>query len=239
MSAARSVREFPEMRLRFSVSEEGRKLVSPYQSVEIVAIVGRTGKPYDVLCYRDKPNVSVVVWGIDAQGAVRIGIHRQSRALPDNPEQPSSSEPVDFICLPGGYLERSPETNEVTESLIDGAVREAYEELGLSAVGIAVKKVELPSCPSHNLDPALYATWSNIVFIEVELSGLPAKFGGEGLDEDEWIEGMEFMPFKKLLENIRLGKDEHGAFCRAAETNSALLVFIAHHQELLKELLGA
>ena len=228
MSTTKKVTDFPEMEKRFVISEGGYKLTSPRVGVEVVAVIGRTGRPYDALQYVDQPNVNVLVWGTDYDGKIRIGIHRQARSQPDNPENPESFEPVFFTGLAGGYFDKN-------ESVIEAATREANEELGLVGAGISIITVELPSHPYHNMDSALYKTWTQIAFVEVDLTKLPENLKGN-LDEDEIIDRIEFVSLKDIFLMIRDGKDRYGAFLRSADTNSAILIFLAHHPQFLSQL---
>lgn len=141
---------------------------SPFGSVESAIVIGPEGEPvFDRPVYREAPNINAVVWGKGKSGEVRLAVINQPRPHSDDPENSGEHETVVFGQIVMGFLERIIGKDMITryESIESGSAREASEEAGASVV----IKIENPEYPYLNPAPSFVATWSNLVFIEVNL----------------------------------------------------------------------
>lgn len=204
--------------------------VSEFGLVSSAVVVDANGDPlFDRPVYREAPNVNIVAWGRDASGTVKVGVIRQPRPHADDPEKPGDGHPpMVFGQIPMGFLEKIIGKDMIAryESVERGAAREVAEETGAGVV----RSIERPATPWHNPNPAFVATWSDLLFVEVDLEKVEALKA----DRSEPIFSAEYVPIPELLRRIRDGKDEQGAVYRMCTANSAWMVFFACHPELLK-----
>lgn len=201
---------------------------SPFGSVSEAVVLGGDEKPsFTRPIYREAPNVNTVVWGRDKSGIVKIAVIRQPRPHADDPKNRHNDghEPVVFGQVVMGFLERliGKDLVERYESTSVGASREASEEAGAQVV----LNIEYPNCPYHNPNPTFVATWSDLVFVEVDLEAITAlKF-----DRNEPIFSAEYITAKELRERVAEGRDEQGALYRMCTANSVWFIFFCTHPE--------
>lgn len=203
------------------------KAESPFGSVHSAVVVQKGASSFDRPAYREAPNVNVVAWGRDADGTVKIARIRQPRPHSDDPEQPGNEhDPMVFGSIVMGFLERiiGKDALERFEKPEDGAKRECAEESGATAV----KSVERPEYPWHNPNPTFVETWSDLIFVEVDLERV------EQLKKDrlEPIYSAKYIPVAELRRCVAKGKDEDGTVYRMCTANSAWFVFFCCHPEL-------
>ncbi len=195
---------------------------SRHGSVETAVVLDANGVPvFDRPLYREAPNVNLVVYGKTPEGEVRIAIIRQPRPHADDPEQPevNGHDPVVFGQVPMGFAKKI-----LGESIEETATREASEESG---AGI-VKNITRPRYPWHNPNPTFVATWSDILFVEVDL----AKIEQIKSTRNEPIYSAEFISPDELIKRVAEGKDNVGAVYRMCTANSVLFIFFCTFPEL-------
>lgn len=178
--------------------------------------------------YREAPNVNCVVWGRVTNGEARFALIRQPRPHADNPENPSSNQPVVFGQIVMGFLEKliGKDLVEQYESVASGSVRETAEESGARVV----LNIERPPYPWHNPNPTFVATWSDLVFVEVDLKAIETIKH----DRNEPIFSAEYITAGELRRRIVEGKDEAGAVYRMCTANSAWFIFFCVYPELFR-----
>lgn len=203
------------------------RVESRFGSVESAVVIGPDGKlAFDRPLYREAANVNIVAYGLDANGKIRIAIIRQPRPHADDPEQPGNEHPpVVFGQIPAGFLERviGKDSVERLETVEVGATRETSEETGATAV----VRITRPAYPFVFPAPTFCATWSDLLFVEVDLERIEALKP----DRTEPIFSAEYLLVPELLRRIREGKDETGAVYRAGVYLGDLMVFFATHPE--------
>jgi hypothetical protein len=208
---------------------EDWECISPFGSVRGAVVPDGEGKPlFDRPIYYEAPNVNIVAWGKDKDGVVKIAVIRQPRPHADDPRQPgvNGHPPVVFGQIPMGFKERICGKDMVDryEATADAAKRETAEETGASVI----LNITVPETPWHNPNPTFVATWSDLLFVEVDLAMVEEL----KKDRNEPIFSAEYVLVAELLRRIREGKDEEGALYRGATSNSAWMVFFATHPEL-------
>lgn len=201
---------------------------SPFGSVESAVAMNDRGEPaFDRPLYRETPNVNVVAWGLDENGKARFAVLRQERPHADDPERPGEAHAaMIFGQIVMGFLQRifGKDLIERYEDAAQGAAREAEEEAGIRVV----LNIEKPKYPWHNPNPTFVATWSELVFVEVNLKAVErAKH-----DRHEPIFSAEFITAKELRERVAHGQDECSAVYRMCTANSAWFIFFCTHPEL-------
>jgi ADP-ribose pyrophosphatase YjhB (NUDIX family) len=194
---------------------------SPFGSVETAVVLDSKGSPvFDRPAYREAPNVNLVVYGKTPTGEVRIAIIRQPRPHADDPEQPGvdGHDPVVFGQVPMGFAEKI-----LGESIEETAKREAAEETGAGVV----LSVTRPQYPWHNPNPTFVATWSDLLFVEVDL----ARVEKLRSSRNEPIYSAEFISTTEPIGRVAAGRDEQGAVYRMCTANSVLFIFFATFPE--------
>jgi hypothetical protein len=197
------------------------KVTSPYGSVESVVVCDENGFPvFDRPVYREAPNVNLVVYGKTQAGEIRIAIIRQPRPHADYPLQPNvdGHDPVVFGQVPMGFAEKI-----LGENPEETARREASEETG---VGIVIS-ITKPNVPWHNPNPTFVATWSDLLFVEVDIN----RIGRLRSTRNEPIYSAEFISPAELIKRVANGFDEDGAVYRMCTANSILFIFFATFPE--------
>jgi 8-oxo-dGTP pyrophosphatase MutT (NUDIX family) len=174
----------------------------------------QTGEPmYDRPLISERPSVMAVVWGIDVQDGLQFGLIRQQRPPADDPNiEGDDHPPVTFAQVPMGYLDG--DTPKV------GALREMQEELG-SGVVVRTELFKI------NLEPNAYASWHNVVLVEVDLTTIQEAKAAS----DEFISSVVFMPAKDVLANIAKGRDDIGAYYRGGSTLAPFMIFFSKYPE--------
>ncbi len=214
-------------RWKLSVTDQDWKAESPFGSVESAIVVDKKGDPvFDRPIYREAPNVNCVVWGRDKEDVIRLAVIRQPRPHSDDPENSGNNHtPVMFGQIVMGFLERIIGKDFVTkyESVEKGASRETFEESGASVV----LGIERPNYPWHNPNPTFVATWSDLLFVEVDLE----KIQDLQEDRNEPIFSAEYITAQELRQRVVEGKDEKGAVYRMCTANSAWFIFFCCHPE--------
>lgn len=196
------------------------KAESPFGSIETAVVLKPDGSPaFDRPVSREAPNVNIIAWGRDNRGEVKIGIIRQPRPHADDPvsRQKAGHAPVLFGQIPMGFIDRG-------EGLERAAARETEEETGASAV----LRVRRPKQPFHNPNPTHIASWSDLLFVEVDLD----KIAAIRANSDEVILSVDYISIKELLSRVANGLDEAGAYYRMCTANSALFIFFCTYPEL-------
>lgn len=197
--------------------------VSPFGSVRSAVVTDEAGKPiFDRPRYEERPNVNVVAWGRDKKtGQVRVALISQPRPHADDPTNPENSEQLIFAQIPMGFKEGlfGKDQVEEYESSKDAAIRETGEETGAGVI----KDILQPEFPYHNPNPTFIGTWSDLVFVEVDLEKIEKlKF-----DRNEPIFKAEYVPLKEVWKEIRSGKTDRG-ITRMCTSNSALLIYLSY-----------
>lgn len=203
-------------------SVEGEwEIRSQFGSVETAVVLDDKGAPiFDRPLYREAANVNLIVWGKDTDGSVKLAVIRQPRPHADNPELPGDEhDPVVFGQVPMGFVEKI-----LGENPEAAAVRESAEETGARVV----VSVTRPKYPHHNPNPTFVATWSDLLFVEVDL----AQVDRLRSTRDEPIFSAEFISAGELIKRIAKGVDKQGAVYRMCTANSIILVFFATFPEL-------
>ena len=111
------------------------------------------------------------------------------------------------------------------ESSKDAAERETAEETGATVI----KDISQPEFPYHNPNPTFVGTWSDLVFVEVDLE----KVEELKADRNELIFKAEYVPLKEVWKEIRAGKTDRG-ITRMCTSNSALLIYLSYLGKLNK-----
>lgn len=202
------------------------KAQSRFGSVESAVVLNPDGTPnFDRPLYREAANVNVVAWGRTAAGEVHLATISQPRPHADDPEQPgvNGHKPIVFGQIAMGFADKI--FGEQVEKAEDAATREVGEEVGARVV----KSVERPAYPRHNPNPTFVATWSDLLFVEVDLDQIEALRP----NKNEPIFKAEFITVPELLRRIKEGRDADGAVYRMCTANSAWMIFFACHPELL------
>ena len=110
------------------------------------------------------------------------------------------------------------------ESIEKAALREKNEEAGASRV----IKVERLPFPYFNVEPNTFASWHEIVFVEIDLSTVDPSHSSA----EEFISGTEYMTVPELLKNIAAGQGEDGSYYRGSGTTlGPLMIFFSCHPE--------
>ncbi len=203
------------------------KASSPFGSVESAVVVDDAGEPlFDRPIYREAPNVNCVVWGRDKDGVAKFAVIRQPRPHADDPENPDSKRAVVFGQIVMGFLEKLVGKDMINryESVANGAAREAGEEAG----AMVIKNIERPAYPWHNPNPTFVATWSELVFVEVDLEAIEAIKP----DRHEPIFSAEYVTAAELRQRIAEGRDSKDAVYRMCTANSSWFIFFCCHPEL-------
>ncbi len=204
---------------------------SPFGSVSEAVVLGGDGKPsFTRPIYREAPNVNVIAWGYDKYGSAQLAVIRQPRPHADDPENRDTAghSPVVFGQIVMGFLEKlvGKDLIERYESIKAGAVRETGEESGASVV----LNIEYPACAYHNPNPTFVATWSDLVFLQVDLDAVEALKP----DRNEPIFSAEYVGAQELRRRVAAGRDEQGALYRMCTANSAWFIFFCTHPELFE-----
>lgn len=203
--------------------------VSPFGSVRSAVVVNDEGLPqYDRPRYEEAPNVNIVAWGRDPiKREIRVALISQPRPHADHPFDPENKEDLTFAQIPMGFKERLLGRDQIEgyESSKDAATREVQEETGATVI----RDIFEPEFPAHNPNPTFVGTWSDLVFVEVDLE----KVEEMKAQRDELIFKAEYIPLKQLWREIRAGKSDRG-ITRMCTSNSALLIYLSYLGELNK-----
>jgi len=203
--------------------------VSPFGSVRSAVVTDEEGKPvYDRPRYEEAPNVNIIAWGRDKNTReIKVALITQPRPHADDPENPKNSKTLIFAQIPMGFKDRilGKDHLEAFESSKEAAARETAEETGASVI----KDISQPEFPYHNPNPTFVGTWSDLVFVEVDLERIEAL----KKDRNEPIFAAEYIPLKQLWKELRAGKTERG-ITRMCTSNSALLIFLTYLGTLVK-----
>jgi len=205
------------------------EVTSPFGSVKTAVVLHPDGTPnFDRAIVYEAPATNVVAWGWKRRWFRRpeacIAVIRQPRPHADDPlhQGKDGHLPVVFGQLPMGFREKL--LGGTFESPEDGAVREVGEETGATAI----IRVEKPGCPWHNPNPTFVGSWTDILFVEVDLDKVEALKS----TRDEPIYSAEYIPVRELLRCLKDGRDGKGAVYRMCTANSLWLIFFATHPEL-------
>ncbi|MBU2214277.1 hypothetical protein KJ996_06630, partial [Patescibacteria group bacterium] len=211
-------------------ADVGWECISPFGSVRSVVVVDDDGQPvFDRPEYREAPNVNVVAYGIENDGTVKMAVITQPRPHADDPrlEPGEPCDPVVFGQIVMGFNTRKLFGDDVVdqfETPEEAACRETGEESGAQVI----LGIERPSCPWHNPNPTFVATWSDLLFVQVDLKALDAIKSERG----EPIYQAEFIDVPTLLKRIVAGIGPNGEYYRMCTANSAWFVFFCYHPEL-------
>lgn len=230
MTATKLLRDCPEHLPGWKLIVDGKEVKfrdweirSPFGSVETAVVVDQNGAPvFDRPIYREAPNVNLVVWGKTKEGEVKLAIIRQPRPHADNPEMADvkfGHSSVIFGQIPMGFLEKI-----LGERVEDAAEREANEEAG----ACTVVSITRPKYPWHNPNPTFVGTWSDLLFVEVDLERVEAIKS----TRNEPIYSAEYVTPKELIRRVREGMDEVGAVYRMCTANSILFIFFCTYPHL-------
>lgn len=204
--------------------------VSPFGSVRNAVVMDGDGQPvFDRPEYRESPNVNVVVWGRDADSTIKLAVISQPRPHADDPtlKPGTPCDPVVFGQIVMGFNTHKifgDDTMAQFESAAEAATRETAEESGAQII----LNIEVPPTPYHNPNPTFVATWSDLLFVEVDLAALEAIKS----DRNEPIYNAEFIDVPTLLKRIAEGVGPKGEYYRMCTANSAWMIFFATHLEL-------
>ena len=217
---------------KLNVSSDGNhwECASPhFGKVEYAVVTDKDGNPvFDRPRYHEAPNVNCVVWGKGIDGKARFAVIRQPRPHAYDPENPGNDNHPDVVFgqIVMGFLEKiiGKDLLPKYESIASGAAREAAEEAGVSVV----LNLERPAYPWQNPNPTFVATWSDLVFVEVDLGRIEALKA----DRNEPIFSAEYITAEELRQRVAAGKDEAGAVYRMCTANSAWFIFFCIHPEL-------
>ncbi|MGB3921900.1 MAG: NUDIX domain-containing protein [Minisyncoccia bacterium] len=232
MTATKRLGECPNHRPGWKLLVEGKELPasewelrSNFGAVESAVVCDDNGSPvFDRPLYREAPNVNIVVWGKTRNGETRLAIIRQPRPHADDPERPDlprGHAPVVFGQIPMGFLEKL-----LGEKIESAATREAREEAGASTV-ISITK---PKYPWQNPNPTFVGTWSDLLFVEVDLERIEAIKS----TRNEPIYSAEYVTPSEIIRRVREGRDENGAVYRMCTANSILFIFFCTFPELFR-----
>ncbi len=196
--------------------------ISRFGSVRSAVVANPDGSPaFDRPRYDEAPNINVIAWGKDKKGEIRIGIISQARPHADNVFDTKDTKPMVFEQVPMGFLDKVVGRDQIErlEHAGEGAVREAGEETGV----FSVKDISYPEYPNNYPNPTFVGTTSNVVFVEVDLD----QIDKHKIDRSEQIFSAEYIPLRKLLEDIEKGKTERG-YARMSISNSVILMFLSN-----------
>jgi len=203
--------------------------VSPFGAVRSAVVTDEAGKPvFDRPRYEEAPNVNIVAWGRDRKTRqIKVALISQPRPHADDPTNPANTEPLVFAQIPMGLKEKllGKDQLEAYESSKQAAARETGEETGATAI----KDISQPEFPYHNPNPTFVGTWSDLVFVEVDLD----KVEELKASRNEPIFKAEYVPLKQVWKEIRAGKSDRG-ITRMCTSNSALLVYLSYLGTLVK-----
>jgi hypothetical protein len=205
------------------------EVVSPFGSVRSAVVTDEAGKPvFDRPRYEEAPNVNIVAWGRDKNTAqIRVALISQPRPHADDPTNSENTETLIFAQIPMGFKKRilGEDQLEAYETSKQAGVRETAEETGASVI----KDISQPEFPYHNPNPTFVGTWSDLVFVEVDLERIEAL----KQDRNEPIFKAEYIPLKQIWKELRAGKTDRG-ITRMCTSNSALLIFFTYLGTLVK-----
>lgn len=234
MTATRKLSEVPgytpgwKLTVNGMVVEGEWQITSPFGSVDTAVVLHDDGRPnFDRPAYREAPNVNLVVWGRGKDGIARFAVIRQPRPHADDPEQPGNEhKPVVFGQITMGFMEKviGKDLIPKLEHVEHAAAREASEEAGVKVV----LNIERPPYPWQNPSLSFVATWSDLVFVEVNLE----KIEELKPDRNEPIFSAEYVTAEELRRRIAMGKDEVGAVYRYGQSNALWMIFFCVHPEL-------
>ncbi len=193
----------------------GSGLKSPYHEISPGVILDKKGAPmYDRPVIRERPSVMVVVWGVDKDGELRLGMIHQQRPPADDPTREGNGhEPVVFGQVVMGYF-------EIGDTLKEAALRERLEEAGKVKV---LEVTELPF-PHINLEPNTWATWHSVAFVRVDLSTVDEQYS----EATEFIKSVTYLTASELFDHVVRGRDDTGAYYRGTGTTlGPLMIFFA------------
>lgn len=195
------------------------EVLSRFGAVRNVVVCGADGKPaFDRPEYREAPAVNVVAWGRTNDGVIKVGVIHEARPHADDPRNPESREAVVVGQIPMGFKDK---ILGKFEPELDAATREVREETGAVVVGVFQ-----PQHPYQNPNPTFVASWTDLLFVEVDLEQIEQIKPHHG----ELIYKAEYISVPELLRRIRNGEYE-GALYRAATTLSILMIFFATFPE--------
>lgn len=182
---------------------------SRYGFAEYRVQLDTNGMPaFGRVIYGESANINAVVWGLDDDENVLIGVTIQERPLADNTDGTPARTKFAQPCVMGFNLEK------VVGK--DAALREASEEAGTDGAVIDIEHLGV-----HNPNPTFCATWSELYAIQVDLT----KITGQ-TDRSELIYRVEFVELKELLR--RIARSWHDGACyRSATANDAFFVWLS------------
>jgi ADP-ribose pyrophosphatase YjhB (NUDIX family) len=230
MTATKRLSEVPQHRAGWKLIIDGKMMPtgtewsvqSSFGSVQTAVVLDASGSPvFDRPIYSEAPNVNMVAYGRSSDGQTKVAVIRQPRPHADDPEvrHTHGHAPIVFGQVPMGFIEKI-----LGESVEEAAERETFEETGARTV----LSVTRPACPYHNPNPTFVRTWSDLVFVEVDLERIESLRS----TRDEPIYSAEYIPVPELLRRIKDGRDEQGALYRMCTANSVWLIFFATFPEL-------
>lgn len=203
--------------------------VSPFGAVRSAVVTDNEGKPvFDRPRYEEAPNVNIVAWGRDRRTRqIRVALISQPRPHADDPTNSENTDPLVFAQIPMGFKEKLLGKDQLDnfESSKDAASRETSEETGATVI----KNIFEPEFPYHNPNPTFVGTWSDLVFVEVDLD----KVEELKASRNEPIFKAEYIPLQEVWKEIRTGKTDRG-ISRMCTSNSALLVYLSYLGTLVK-----
>lgn len=202
---------------------------SRFGKVEDVVVINADGSPaFNRPRYHEAPNTNSVAWGFDPiTGDVKIAMLTEERPHALHPTNPELSESLKFGQVPMGFKDKiiGKGLVEEFESAEEGAIRELGEETGLRTILAKVR----PAFPFHNPNPTFVATWSELVFIQVNLD----KIEEQRLGKSEMIYKAEYLTVSELFNRIKQGQTEDGAIYRACTSLSILMIFFCTFPQFL------
>jgi len=199
---------------------------SRFGSAGHAVVMHADGTPnFDRPYYEEAPAVNVIAFGIRWtrrrfrwKRNVLIAILQQPRPHADDPRKQGTDghASVVFGQIPMGFADKV--LGDKFESPEEAATREVAEETGATAV----RRIIRPPCPWHCPNPTFVKSWTDILFVEVDL----AKIGEMKTRRDEPIYSAEYVSQEELERRILKGEHE-GAYYRASTSLSALKIFDA------------
>ena len=203
--------------------------ISPFGAVRSAVVTDEAGKPiFDRPRYEEAPNVNVVAWGRDRKTRqIKVALISQPRPHADDPTNPKNTEQLVFAQIPMGFKDKlfGKDQIEAFESSQEAAARETGEETGATVI----RDIFQPEFPFHNPNPTFVGTWSDLVFVEVDLD----KIEELKADRNELIFKAEYVPLKEVWKEIRVGKTDRG-ITRMCTSNSALIIYLSYLGTLVK-----